>query len=345
MKAGVIDISKKAWQRTFGRERPASVSPVPPREDAVDLPFVFCVGAQKAGTTWLYNYFLSHPDVHVSAVKEMHYFDVLWDKSSAGFRNMRRKSLERMSSGEKAKSRKASEPGDPNSIEMLRDLLEMYDGNASDHESYRRLMLKGAAGSSCVADVTPSYSMLDAGSYQRMAASFPSSKFIYMMRDPVERMWSHLKMHMNTMRRKGDPEMDVDKLLDLVLQGEQAHILKRSAYGKTLDALSTLPQNQVHYMFYESMFNDQAMTRLCRFLDVGFKSADYGTRVRDGNKQGMSPDQRDTLRWLCAPIYQKVHDIFGADVPPEWDVEARNTSRPGILDNTAIAKTVLMGAG
>ena len=93
------------------------------------------------------------------------------------------------------------------------------------------------------------------------------------------------------------------------------------------------------------MFNDQAMTRLCKFLNVGMASADYGTRIRGGNKQSMSEDQRDTLRWLSAPIHQKVHEIFGADVPAEWDVEARNASRPGILDNTVIAKTVLMGAG
>lgn len=340
--AGVVDISKKAWQRAFGRGRSA---PVPPREDAVDLPFVFCVGAQKAGTTWLYNYFLSHPEVHVSAVKEMHYFDVLWDKSSAGFHNMRLKSLEKMSADDKAKSRTAGQPGDPNSFEMLRDLVEMHDNDARGHVGYRRLMLRGAAGASCVADVTPSYSMLDGARFQQMAAEFPGSKFIFMMRDPVERMWSHLKMHANNMRRKNDPDMDAGKLLDLVLQGKQAHILKRSDYGKTLDALGVLPKGQAHFMFYETMFNDAAMTRLCAFLDVEFASADYGTRIRGGNAQGMSPEQRDILRWLCAPIYQKVHDVFGADVPEKWDIEARNASRPRVLENTMVAKAVLMGAG
>ena len=36
-----------------------------------------CIGAQKAGTTWLARVLARHDDVFVTPVKEIHYFDQL----------------------------------------------------------------------------------------------------------------------------------------------------------------------------------------------------------------------------------------------------------------------------
>src|SRR5215471_16731665 len=40
-------------------------------------PDFLCVGAHKAGSTWLYQQLDSHPDFWMPPVKEMHYFDQL----------------------------------------------------------------------------------------------------------------------------------------------------------------------------------------------------------------------------------------------------------------------------
>jgi hypothetical protein len=37
--------------------------------------FQICTGATKAGTSWLYRYFLGHPDCHLRAIKERHFFN------------------------------------------------------------------------------------------------------------------------------------------------------------------------------------------------------------------------------------------------------------------------------
>ena len=39
--------------------------------------YLFGVGATKAGTTWMHRYLAAHPDCHMRAVKELHYFDAL----------------------------------------------------------------------------------------------------------------------------------------------------------------------------------------------------------------------------------------------------------------------------
>jgi hypothetical protein len=40
-------------------------------------PDFLCVGAQKGGTSWLYQQLESHPDFWMPPVKELHYFDKL----------------------------------------------------------------------------------------------------------------------------------------------------------------------------------------------------------------------------------------------------------------------------
>jgi len=50
------------------------------------LPQVLCIGAQKAGTTWLYENLARHPEVFVPPeVKEVHYFDFLFHHPLADY--------------------------------------------------------------------------------------------------------------------------------------------------------------------------------------------------------------------------------------------------------------------
>lgn len=45
-----------------------------------DLPKFICIGAQRAGTTWLHECLGEHPDVYVPPEKELHFFDRFYDK-------------------------------------------------------------------------------------------------------------------------------------------------------------------------------------------------------------------------------------------------------------------------
>ncbi|WP_340679170.1 sulfotransferase [Paraglaciecola sp.] len=40
-----------------------------------ELPHFICIGAQRAGTTWLHNCLDEHPEIYVPATKELHFFD------------------------------------------------------------------------------------------------------------------------------------------------------------------------------------------------------------------------------------------------------------------------------
>ena len=56
-------------------------------------------------------------------------------------------------------------------------------------------------------DITPDYSKLGEGVIARIAERLPSLKVVFIARDPVERIWSHLCMHM----RKGTLSEAIDE--------------------------------------------------------------------------------------------------------------------------------------
>src|SRR5918993_1677811 len=50
------------------------------------LPSVLVIGAQKAGTTSLFNYLVQHPQVRAPFVKEIHYFDLHYGEGDSWYR-------------------------------------------------------------------------------------------------------------------------------------------------------------------------------------------------------------------------------------------------------------------
>jgi hypothetical protein len=133
-------------------------------------PDFLCIGAHKAGTTWLYQQLDSHPDFWMPPVKELHYFDQLSRVQRAGHPRCRderdRRFLERLES-------LSAEPG-------------------IDLENYGRLFEPKAALFS--GDISPNYSTLSDQVIRQVVRYFPNLKVIFLARDPVERFWSHLSM-------------------------------------------------------------------------------------------------------------------------------------------------------
>ncbi|HVD33452.1 MAG TPA: hypothetical protein VNC19_07735, partial [Gemmatimonadales bacterium] len=50
------------------------------------LPSALIIGAQRSGTTSLFNYLVQHPDVLPPLGKEIHYFDFLYDRGLRYYR-------------------------------------------------------------------------------------------------------------------------------------------------------------------------------------------------------------------------------------------------------------------
>ena len=133
-------------------------------------PDFLCIGAHKGGTTWLYQQLDSHPAFWMPPFKELHYFDQL-------------------SNVERASSPRCRDERDLRFLESIKNLsAKPY----IDLENYARLF--EPKGSLLSGDISPNYSTLTNGVIRRVVGYFSPLKVIFLARDPVERVWSHLSM-------------------------------------------------------------------------------------------------------------------------------------------------------
>ena len=133
-------------------------------------PDFLCIGAHKGGTTWLYQQLDSHPDFWMPPFKELHYFDQL------------------------ASVQRASSPRcrDERDLRFLESMKSLSAKPYMDLEHYARLF--EPKGSLLSGDISPNYSTLSNEVIRQVVGYFPTLKVIFLARDPVERVWSHLSM-------------------------------------------------------------------------------------------------------------------------------------------------------
>jgi len=153
-----------------GGDRHKEENSFPTRRPGPDF---LCIGAHKAGSTWLYQQLDSHPDFWMPPVKELHYLNQLSRVQRAAGPRCRderdRRFLERLQS-------LSAEPG-------------------IDLENYGRLFEPKA--SLLSGDISPNYSTLGNKVIRQVVGYFPNLKVMFLARDPVERVWSHLSMEVH----------------------------------------------------------------------------------------------------------------------------------------------------
>lgn len=149
---------------------------------AYPRPFLFCVGAQKAGTTWLSRVLAEQTPVWVDPTKEMHFFDRYSDlpeiRAAADTRHHRRL-VQAVS--DLAALREAGE----RRIQRLLDRSRMT--TAAQYAAY---FGTHAGAAPAAADLTPEYATLGIDGYRAALDVLPAAVALFILRDPVHRIWS-----------------------------------------------------------------------------------------------------------------------------------------------------------
>jgi hypothetical protein len=181
-----------------------------------------CIGAQKAGTSWLMFNLSFHPSVWTPKfVKELHYFDCL-------YLNTAKKRIIQAYI-----KRGASWCGDdPGRISYFGQIVD--PSTAFTDEWYRHIFSFAPTGA-LKGECTPLYCALGNEGINHIKKLSPKLKIIYLVRDPIQRMLSSLRMSME--RRRITDGQDLYSLLDNPLfraRGDYAHNMPRweSIFGK-----------------------------------------------------------------------------------------------------------------
>lgn len=279
--------------------------------------YLFGVGATKAGTTWLYRYLAGHPDCHLRSVKELHYFTSLEGGFDRQIKVNRAKAdtlaaqVPSLSGGKAARARRA--------LADLRAWLAVLERRAGDMAAYRAYLEDGRGDRRLVADITPAYAELPPDRLRAMAGLAADVRFVYLLRDPVARFWSHVRM-VASRAKAGQQDMAAEcaRVFDRVLAGQPSEIAKRSDYRATLARLdAAVDPRRLLVMFMDHLVSAPGIARLCGFLGIAAHPVDPAVPVFQGVPLAMTPDQSARARAFLAPQYEFVAARF-PDMPQAW---------------------------
>lgn len=273
---------------------------------------LICVGATKCATSWLHGYLGGLPEVAVSPLKELHFFNAKFPQNALS--DMEALSLARlrfhMAQAEDMADALKQRPAFQASVDRVQMI---YDDNAY----FGHFVRLCSARTRVFCDITPAYSAMGQEAFNYIkafcAAQAVQLKLLFVMRDPVARLWSQLR-HLQQM----NPENDTLAKWPEAIQSPG--IRARGDYRATVTALDTsFPAADVLYMFYEDLFSDASLGKLCDFCGVEPGPADFDKRRNQTTvKQPLPEDARAALAQMLAPQYDFCRARFGDLVPADW---------------------------
>lgn len=154
-------------------------------------PDFLCIGAQKAGTTWLHHNLKKHSEVCFPHFKELHYYDEIQEGISRNlyarlfddyWKNGWWRDTLKYSMYDAIKRRKVSK---------FFWLLNFF---FSPRGKYWYMSLFPNKQGVISGDMTPEYAVLNPNLINRINNHFPDVKIILLLRNPIEREWSSIKM-------------------------------------------------------------------------------------------------------------------------------------------------------
>jgi hypothetical protein len=283
----------------------------------------FCIGAQKAATSWLDSYLRGHPEVSLPVQKELHYWTTVrqpgasqwWPRVTFEIEKMEKRSLsERLLRG----------PGRRRYDRSWRLADAMYRDTSPGHRAYADTLFQAWRGQPVVGEITPDYAYLEPEVFAEMAALHPDVRFVFIMRDPVDRLVSALRMSMRRAVRTDAPripEMAFDERLEKAATDPEERNILLSRYERTIERLeSAVAPERIGYFFYETILSQPEVDRLADFLGIARRPGEFAARVHaaSGDEGALGADMDARLRAALGPTYAFVRARFGDRVPAAW---------------------------
>ncbi|MFO8054723.1 MAG: sulfotransferase, partial [Bacteroidales bacterium] len=181
------------------------------------------IGSTRAGSSWLHYVLTAHPDIWISPVKELHYYD----RPMNGKRTILKDPIRckwRMTSYLKGKY-------DFNNDGFLNCIAWdfKYCLKKRSEKWYKELFSK--AGKRAAGEVTPAYAILDESTIAQIAANNSELRAVYLLRHPIERGWSTI---VNNLAKKRKRSINMASEQDMLSKIDEPGFLARSNYANNI---------------------------------------------------------------------------------------------------------------
>jgi hypothetical protein len=203
-----------------------------------DLPHrFFIIGAQKAGTTSLYEYLATHPEIFASPVKETKFF--------------------------------------------------LKSNPTHEDTSRYRAMFVGRTTERWAFEASPHYTQYPqhTGVPARIHAAFPHARLIYILRHPIERIYSHYLF------RLSKPDKGEQREFEDAVAANPLYLDTSKYYAQLSQYFSLFPRGQILVVFFEELVSSPQATvsGVFKFLDIDdtFEPPNIGHVYRDTKERTM----------------------------------------------------------
>ncbi len=284
---------------------------------------LYCLGATKAGTSWFYRALHDHPECHLRAVKELHYWDTFAPEAQerqvaayrarlAGF-EAERAAAEAAGIGWKAANMRRR-------IADMSGLIAVLEGAREGDRGYRDWMRDGLGEKRLVADMTPAYALLPETRLLRMARVSGLTRFVYLIRDPLARLWSHVRMQAVRQRQPGQEvgQKANATLWRILHRGQETHILERGDYPAIVARLrAALPEGALRVEFIERLVTAEGWRAMCGWLGLSDHPAEGEARPHEGPAVALREDLAAKAVGFLKEHYDWAAREMGP-LPQEW---------------------------
>ncbi|MEL6160501.1 MAG: sulfotransferase domain-containing protein [Cyanobacteria bacterium J06623_5] len=276
------------------------------------------IGAHKAGTSWLYEQLITHPDVYMPPKKEIHFFDRSTKYLSPNILSVSSPFLRPWTLEKKDLSTTLHDSlrigkllltGDLKQADWLRRWIFGYYSEEWYVDLFRQTKPHQVCG-----EITPSYSMLEPEDIARIKALNPEIKLLFMLRDPVDRAWSNIRFGVG----KGRLQANLESTDEIIATLKQPGVVLRGDYERTLNNyLQYFDASQMLICFYEAIKYDPVglMADITSFLDIppfATDAIDHKRRVNSSKPRQMPKAVRDYLVETYAPSIDRLAGALGS---------------------------------
>ena len=139
------------------------------------------------------------------------------------------------------------------------------------------------------------------------------------MRDPIERIWSMLRMEWRNSSQHVEFEEAMQRLLNC---HRQPGVKLRTQYDRTITELERVfPADEIHYGFYENLFKPEYFHALIKFLGIEIPTPNFEQSVNaspKGEIQNAEPNIAAEIVSTYSSVYYFIRERFGDQIADLW---------------------------
>jgi hypothetical protein len=273
--------------------------------------FFLGIGAQRAGTTWLSKYCREHPQIGMAFPKELHYFDAVYRPDMCASFN---KKFKQEFDAIQEKKTKGLSNYELAYLPFLEQRLNMLNDESLYVSYIQNFALETHK---TLGEITPSYSLLTELGFRAIRRLIPRTKFVFILRDPVDRYWSQLRFAQLSRKNPFDATENITEYL------QKRQFVLRTDYKRTIEELLKVVSIQdVCILFFEHLVDPERsaaeLKRFCDFLEIDFREGNFKQRENSAPEIQLATQKVSTIATRFSYVYDYVFSLFPERIPDRW---------------------------